>query len=236
MGTSRLNFCFLSGLPRTGSSALSAILSQNPNIYAGPNSPICQLMWDTQVSCTSAAAEQLAATNRPDFQDELVGGIPKKFYDHVLASVVVDKCRSWTLPDNMAMIRRYITSQPRVVVMTRPIDDIVTSFIDIYRKNGFDVTESKLLADGSEPIMRAYQGVEWARLSNEGEFLFVEYADLVEAPTDTLNSIYEFCEWEPFVHDFNNIVCAYPENDSYTGIFGLHDVRPKLGYRVAQPV
>ena len=41
----------LSGLPRTGSTLLSAILYQNPKIHAEGNSGLCQLMWDLEVSC-----------------------------------------------------------------------------------------------------------------------------------------------------------------------------------------
>ena len=50
-------FYFISGLPRTGTTALCAVLSQNPDIYAGPNSPVCQLMWDTHTSCLTTARE-----------------------------------------------------------------------------------------------------------------------------------------------------------------------------------
>jgi len=44
-------FVCLSGLPRSGSTLLSAILSQNPLIHAEGNSAVCQLMWDMQMSC-----------------------------------------------------------------------------------------------------------------------------------------------------------------------------------------
>ena len=54
-------FVFLSGLPRTGSTLLSAILSQNPKIYSEGNSAVCQLMYDMQQSCIHKAKEQLIA-------------------------------------------------------------------------------------------------------------------------------------------------------------------------------
>ena len=45
-----MEMVFLAGLPRTGSTVLSAVLSQNPDIYAGTNSPVCQLMIDADAS------------------------------------------------------------------------------------------------------------------------------------------------------------------------------------------
>ena len=231
MDTTRLNFCFLSGLPRTGSTVLSAILSQNPLLHAGQASPVCQLMWDAQVSCETTANELLAASRRLDFQQEYISAIPHLFYAGTTATTVVDKHRSWPLPGNMAMIRRYITDTPRVIVMTRPLDEITASFIDIYRNNGRSITEAELLVDHSEPIMRAHDGVEWAKLTNEGEFLFVEYGQFMEYPEDTMDAIYQFCGLEPFNHTFDNIVCLHPETDSSYGLDGLHAVRPQLGYR-----
>ena len=59
-------FVFLSGLPRTGSTLLSAILSQNPKIYSEGNSAVCQLMFDMQQSCINKAKEQLIANKRQE--------------------------------------------------------------------------------------------------------------------------------------------------------------------------
>jgi sulfotransferase len=229
--TSRLNFCFLSGLPRTGSTVLSAILSQNPVLHAGQNSPVCQLMWDAQVSCETTADEQLAGSRRLDFQQEYISAIPHMFYAGTSAATVVDKCRSWTLPDNMAIIRRYITPTPRVIVMTRPLEEVVESLLAVYDTNGQPMTRDELLTEGSEPIMRSNDGARVAAESQSDEFLFVTYADFMADPPATLRRIYEFCEWEPFAHNFDQIICAHPEDDMVYGLSGLHTVRPTVGAR-----
>ena len=73
-------FVGLSGLPRTGSTLLSAILSQNPEIHAEGNSAVCQLMWDMQQSVVNS--EQLKANNK-DLLDALVKTIPHTYYADV---------------------------------------------------------------------------------------------------------------------------------------------------------
>lgn len=227
-----MTFVALSGLPRTGSTLLSAILSQNPEIHAEGNSAVCQLMWDMQVSCETSSSEQLLANGRVTDQDALVSSIPAIYYRHVRSTHIVDKCRSWTLPANMQMIRRYITDDPKVIVLTRPVDEIVDSFVRLREANGWQGDpKAGLLDPESEPIMRSLMGVEIAKASNTGEFLFVEYADLISDPQSQIDRIYDFCKWEPFSHDYDNVVNLHPEDDSVYGLAGMHDIRPRVGAR-----
>jgi sulfotransferase len=83
----------LSGLPRTGSTLLSSILSQNPEIHAEGNSAVCQLMWDMQCSVYDSSILQLTVSNRIDTGIELIKNIPNMYYKDVTASTVIDKCR-----------------------------------------------------------------------------------------------------------------------------------------------
>lgn len=221
-------FVALSGLPRTGSTLLSAILSQNPVIHAEGNSAVCQLMWDMQQSATNS--EQMRANNK-DLVDKLVRQIPDTYYADTQQSIIVDKCRSWTLPANMQMLNKYFDNAPKVIVMVRPLQQIVASFMALRQTNGWQNLEQGLLDDGSEPIMRSLAGVEWANKNNNGEFMFVTYDDLVNNTKWTLLRIYDHCGWQPFEHDLDNIVNTHKENDSVYGLIGQHDVRSNISRR-----
>ena len=74
---------FLSGLPRTGSTLLSAILCQTPHIHAEGNSAVCQLMWDIQQSCLTTASQQLAANDKIDVIHDLVSQVPDIYYKNI---------------------------------------------------------------------------------------------------------------------------------------------------------
>lgn len=229
-----MTIVFLSGLPRTGSTLLSAILSQNPDIHSEGNSAVCQIMWDVHSSCEGSANEQLRANNRVNTQESLVSAVPAIYYKDIKATHIVDKCRSWTLSSNMEMIRRYITDDPKVIVMTRPIDEIVKSFVRLRKDNGWTGDlESDLLISGSEPIMRSLDGVKWAQENNKGEFLFVEYRDLVSNTQDVINNIYEFCGWDSFPHYFTGIENKFHEDDSVYSLIGQHDIRSEIGFRTS---
>jgi sulfotransferase len=217
---------FLSGLPRTGSTLLTSILSQNSALHTEGNSALCQLMWDMQVSCWNA--EQLQ--NRPDAQNKLLTSIPEVFYQGVEGNII-DKCRSWTLPSNLELIDKYITKSPKIIVMLRPIVDIVKSFVLVRGMNGWSNPESGLLDDGSEPIMRSLDGIKHAKSIDSGQFLYLWYDDLVNNPEQTINKVYDFCGWEKFNHQFDNIKNLTPERDDLLGLLGLHDIRPELERR-----
>lgn len=220
------NIVFLSGLPRTGSTLLTSILSQNSQIHTEGNSGLCQLMWDMQVSCWNT--EQLQ--NRPDIQNKLLTSIPEIFYQGVEGNIV-DKCRSWTLPANLELINKYITKTPKIIVMLRPIVEIVRSFVFVRTMNDWQNPEAGLLDEGSEPIMRSFDGVKHAKAIDSGQFLYLWYDDLVDNPRQTINKIYDFCEWDKFDHKFDDIKNLTPERDDLLNLIGLHDIRPKLTHR-----
>lgn len=221
-------FVALSGLPRTGSTLLSSILSQNPDIHAEGNSAVCQLMWDMQQSVLNS--EQIKANNK-DVLDALVKPIPHTYYANTTKPIVVDKCRSWTLPANIQILNRYFDNTPKVIVLVRPMVEVVASFISLRKENGWADLEAGLLDDGSEPIMRSLAGVEWARKNNNGEFLFVSYGELVDETQATLDRIYEHCGWETFDHNLNEIMNTHKENDDVYGLIGQHDVRLQISRR-----
>lgn len=221
----RKQLSFLSGLPRSGSTLLSSILSENPLIHAEGNSAVCQLMWDMSVSCEVNCQEQLAANSRFDTRNKLISEIPEIYYENTDRPFVLDKCRSWTLEANVRLIKEYITKTPKIIVLTRPIDEIVQSFIRLGKENDKVFKSKDLLSAGSEPIMRSLNGVDWAKKNNSGEFLFVEYSDLVLYTKEVIASIYSFCGWDYFEHDLSNIVNRFPENDDVYGLQKMHEVR-----------
>jgi len=222
---------FLSGLPRTGSTLLTSILSQNPDIHTEGNSALCQLMWDMKVSCETNARQQLSANSRISTQKDLLSEMPNLYYKNVEKLIIVDKCRSWTLPANMKLIKDYITDKPKVIVMVRPLKEIVKSYLYVNKINNKYISVETLLEEGSDFIMRSLTGVKLAMEENNGEFLFVNYSELIETPQETLKNIYEFCEIPLFNHTFDNIININPENDEEYNIPGLHSIRKTLGYR-----
>jgi sulfotransferase len=226
-------FIALSGLPRSGSTLLSSILSQNPDIHAEGNSAVCQMIWDLDQSCSNNCQEQLKANNRQQTKFDVISAIPHIYYKDITSSVIVDKCRSWTLPANLYLLQEYITVNPKIIVLERPLIDIVKSFISLRKENNWkDDFEKGLLDDGSEPIVRSLNGIKWAKENNvNNTFLFIKYDDLINRTKETINQIYSFIDEPIFEHDFNNIINKHPEDDTFYNMIGQHDIRPTINKR-----
>lgn len=226
-------FVCLSGLPRTGSTLLSAILSQNTNIHAEGNSAVCQLMNDMYISCETSAKEQLTANNREYTKIDLVKSIPNVYYQHILSPIIVDKCRAWTEERNQ-FLYKHITQTPKTIVLVRPLEEIIKSFVNLYEENNYTGNIEKKLVDVGiwHGINEAISGIKWAKKNNRGEFLFISYDELIGHPEETLKRIYEFCGWEWFDHDYNAIVNTHPENDNVYKLKGMHDVRNTISKRL----
>jgi hypothetical protein len=112
--------------------------------------------------------------------------------------------------------------------------------VRIYRQNGIHNKqfEAQLLIEHSNPLMNCVDSLENAKKcakveANAHHYLFLNYSELVENPREVIKKIYEFCEWEPFEHNFDNIVQKYPENDDIyvingKNLNGLHKIRPSI--------
>lgn len=224
-------FVCLSGLPRSGSTLLSALLSQNPKIHAEGNSAVCQLMWDMQQSYVNNCKEQINANNRENTITELISQIPHVYYNNIEDNekIIVDKCRYWTIPDNIALLKQYVDNNIKIIVLERSILEVVNSFCKLYKKNNIHKDCNDLLRINSEPIMRSLNGLLYSKHNNQDNtFLFITYNELIEKPEETIKKIYDFCNWEYFQHDFNNIVPRYKENDDAYNLTGFHDVYPTI--------
>jgi len=214
---------FLSGLPRSGSTLLTSLLYQNPAIHTEGLSGLCDLMWVAQQSLSSGSVD---ANHRRDHADQMIRQLPEMYYSNISRPVVIDKCRRWTTPPNVEMLRRYATPTPKIICSVRDLGEIVTSFGNLCERNGQDFNGSLF----EETMHGDIQVMEYAKAMNDPDtYHFVEYDDLCAAPQEMLNGIYDFLELPRFAHQFTDITNPNQEDDSVYGLAGMHDVRPTIG-------
>jgi sulfotransferase len=234
----------LAGMPRAGSSLLSALFSQNPRIYAGGgDSPMCQIMWDTYLSYQDKCNREFASNNKHHCLPQIVATIPHVFYQDISgAEIVVDRCRSWTHECNFNLLRGSIDKNIKIIVLERPLREVVDSYARLFTKNhmGSAVNNvmTELLSPNKEPIVRAMDGIHWVKTwckayPDQQNYLLVSYEDLVTQPQSTLERIYDFCGWiteehPMFVHDFSKVMVKYPVDETVHGLVGQHKVHPKV--------
>jgi sulfotransferase len=224
----------LAGLPRSGSTLLNAILSQNPAFHTEGTSPLLHIMYE--MASIQFPEEQLRlarAINKTDMVQQIVRQIPNIYYSNATADIIIDKCRVWTHPENLNLMYRYFPNKPKVIVLERPVLDIVKSFMRLKQVDGssMDITLMEQDLNQVRPlygIMRAVDCLKQAKINNKGEFLFLTYDELVSDPETTLDDIYDFCGWQLYSHDFKCVINKAFEDDGVHNLINLHAVRPNV--------
>lgn len=224
------DFAIISGLPRTGSTLLVALLSQNPRIYGEGASSLCQLMWDVQQSCHVGTA--IAANRRFNTEHDIISALPGLYYKTVQQPIVIEKGRTWTHPTNFNMWTQHVNPEQKIVVLIRPLEDVFKSIAALRIRNDWqgDLYQD-LLQRGGEPICRAAEAVALAREAFPEKLLFIDYRDLVKTPLSVIEQIYDLYGWEKYEHSLNDITCSNPEDDEVHGLLGMHTIRSTISIR-----
>lgn len=248
-------FHFMSGLPRSGSTMLSAILNQNPRIHSGPSSPVVATILALEESLMND--ELFSAYPKIEAGKKIISSVLPNFYFDVENPIVIDKNRSWV--NRVSYIRGYFKiEKPKILCPVRDIAEILTSFITMIRRKPVsdsgkmnfidaaliksnirltDENRCQFLA-GMEGILgQSYEGLR--QVIGEGNvdcIHLIEYSDLVGDTDNTMRKIYDFLEEEYFEHDFTNLVNLHQENDGdIYGLEDMHKVRSVVGSVAPKP-
>lgn len=239
----------MSGLPRSGSSLLSAILNQNPRFYCGPSSPVPSLILDIENNLNTNELHK--AYVKENFQHDIIKSVLTNYYAHDDYPVIIDKNRSWT--HRLEYLNKYFDIEnPKVICTVRDLSEILASFISmIHRSNQRNFIDAKLekqrvpvsdftrcqLIASDGPLGRGYTGLQKAFESGFGKYIhLVEYNNLVNDPKRTLEDIYNFLGEEYYEHSFDNVQNKYREDDgAIYGLPDMHDVRPAVKSTAKKP-
>ena len=235
-------FYFMSGLPRSGSTLLTALLNQNPNIHASTNSPLLDTIHYTEEYLLKNS-EQYKANPKPECAHKVLSSIPNNYYFNTPGNIIVDKSRGWV--NQIEHIKDYITKEPKIICPVRDIHDIISSFLYLIQKSSTTSFIDKGLIERNIPITNdnradylmssegsiglCYHALSEAyRKGNDKYLLLVDYDDLIKNPQQQLNRIYEFLEIPKFTHNFDSVRTKEDENDSVYQLENMHTVRDKV--------
>jgi sulfotransferase len=245
------DFYFMAGLPRSGSTLISSILNQNPNIYSSANSPMCGMMFNLERSIL--ASEQYSAYPKPKVMSNTILGVINGYYSDTEKNIVIDKSREWSTPEHFSVLLRNLPYEPKIILPVRSITDILASFISLINKNP---GKPNFIDDAIENSQEFYfykeandircdhlmrpkglidgglYGIAFAlQPENKKYFHFVEYDDLINDPKEEIDKIYNFFGIDKFDHDYYNIENTVKEDDKVYGLIGQHDVRSSVSKR-----
>lgn len=239
-GNGDRTFHFISGLPRSGSTLLSAILRQNPRFHASMTSPVGSL-FSNLVAAVSAGSE-LAPMVSDSQRKELSKGLFNSYYNSLPTNneIVFDTNRAWTA--NLSALHE-LYPHAKILCCVRNVAWVMDSIERQFQSNAFENT--RLFASPAERSTiftrcealanrNGLVGYAWSALQealygvHAGKLLLIDYDLLASQPQEVTDLIYDFLDEEKFVHDFNNVQYDARIFDEQLGISGLHTVRPKV--------
>jgi sulfotransferase len=236
-------YFFESGLPRSGSTLLSAILNQNPDLHCGAISPVLEIMYYTEQYFEGS--EQALAYPKPEQHHKIISSVIDNYYSDREEKYIIDKCRAW--PNNVDRAQEYITKTPKILCPVRDVLEILTSFVEMIHRNpnqksfidnrliekGYALTDNNrcdyLMSQDGIVDQSLYAFGEGFRKGCEKYMHIIEYNDLVNRPEETMRKIYKFLDIPHYSHDFNNVFHKYREKDNKIyGLSDMHEVRKEV--------
>jgi sulfotransferase len=233
------SYYFISGLPRSGSTLLSAILRQNPEFYADIASPV-QGIVNNAIDFMTGCENNLNLTE--DRRRNILLSIFEGYYKHIEKPVIFDSSRGWT---KSTTLLQELFPTTKILCCVRDIPWIINSFELINKKNPF-YTSTLVKQECNDNVFSRSDGMmdknggviagPWICLQ-EGYALnpemihFIEYENLCKEPERTMRGIYEFLEKPYYSHDFENVEYSNENFDNACNLKDLHTVKRKVEYK-----
>ena len=236
---------FLSGLPRSGSTVLSSILNQNPEVYVTPTSPMLNVAVKMQEAWRDDPT--VKANYYEDQARNITKAILPAFWQHRPEPIIIDKGRGWA--KNMPTANALFEKKIKVLVVERDLPSIMASWLTIIKKQKNCYLDREIVNKGYAPtddnrmaemwfnmVKDCMEGTQQIKVDVPDQILVVKYDDLMEDPKLQLKRIEEFLELPHHEYDFENIQNDTVDDDMVAwGFDGLHTIRPKLAKVAKDP-
>jgi sulfotransferase len=229
-------YYFISGLPRSGSTLLSAILRQNPEFYADIASPV-EALTGSSIDIVTGGESNLTVTE--DQRKNLMYGIFDGYYQHIDKPVIFDSSRGWTKKTNFL---KALFPYTKILCPVRDIVSILNSFEVILNKNCFYTKQinEKVFSQNifmriqeifEREIINYYSFLQEGYALNPEMIHFIEYENLCKEPEKTMRGVYEFLEKPYYSHDFENLEYSNENFDRACNLKDLHTVKRRVEYK-----
>jgi len=227
-----MNLFFLSGLPRSGSTVLSAILNQNPKLKVSTTSGLVVLLQDIVKSWGVNLMISQKDTERT-LLCKVFQAVIKTIYPELVNSdkYIIDKSRSWVLPEIIQSMNLVLERPVKIIVTVRSVPECAASFVRVAKPD--NLVEFINGKDLIEHLKASYVILNLGYTHYPDTIHFVEYHNLIKNPKEELDKIMNFLELPSFEYNFTSIDTASVEEDDEVlhNYKNLHTIGNKLEYQ-----
>ena len=222
---------FLSCLPRSGSTVISAILNQHPDLCVSTSSSLVDILlgalraWDSSLSTRSALDKQQS-------QEDIINilqGICQAKYQNTEKPCVLDKSRAWVAPENIHIMSKVFGDDIKIIATVRKVEDCAASFVRVV--NPENVNEFCKNHEFISHLKESYQFLHRGYSSHRKNILCVDYDDFLENPMQELKRIESFLGLKEFTGYTFDKIDGTPFRELDEDVWrarGLHEIKPQL--------
>jgi hypothetical protein len=233
-------YYFLVSLPRSGNTLLGSILNQNKKISVTANSIVPEILWQLNMIKNTS----LLFKNFPDEKSysNIINKVFELYYKDWNSEIIIDRSR-WGSDANIDLLNKYCPNKPKFIILVRPIEEVLASFIKWSEENPYNFINSEspiktiegkcdFLMSPELQIVQEYSSIyNIMKKYTEDDYILITYDDLVNNTEYEIKKIYDFLNMENYNHRFFNIdefsVNGYFYNDLIVGN-NLHKVNKNI--------
>lgn len=228
-------YYFISGLPRSGSTLLSAILRQNPRFHSGISDNLLT-HFRLQIECANEVPSNEFDESR---LKSILTATVDAYYYNISNPVIFNTNRLWT---NLLPELKTLFPHTKIICCVRDIVSIINSFESLHQQTPFAIssvypknvdlnvyTRSHSLMSEQGIVRLPYDSLKSAFMGPHSDaIMFVEYDILTRNPEGMMRAIYSFIDQPYYAHDFENVQSSYSQYDANLNLPGLHTTKKSV--------
>jgi sulfotransferase len=228
---------FISGLPRSGSTLLAAILRQNPRFRASVSTPL----WEMFTALLQKMNFSDGRVSIPDDQRErILKSLVDAYYgDLPPETIVFDTHRGWSASLSVLSL---LFPGTRVICSVRSPAWILDSVEQLVARNPLRISKMFDPRAGANVYQRVdammskdgFVGMPLANLrqawygDQAARVIAIRYDSLAAQPAAVISGLYSALGLEPFAHDFDRVEYEEADLDERLNMPGLHTVAGRV--------
>jgi len=192
------NIFFFVGLPRAGNTLLASLVNQSKNLTITANSITPSILYTVH-----QLKQDTIYQNFPDSKsvDNVLKNVLPSYYNHWKADNILDR-GPWATPANLDIVNQ-IQDNPKFVVLYRPVQECVASFIKLKKPQNLEEYVKHILT--SDHILGKNIWSINNLIEHKIPFHLMTYDNLITKTEKTIKSLFNFLDLKMPKINFNKL-------------------------------
>lgn len=234
----------MAGMPRSGSTAISAILNQNLDIFASPSSSLLDSMGSLYNQYFSSINKDY---RRDDDIFNMIDALPELYYKNYNKKYIIDKNFYWLRGVNYEVLKKHTHNEIKIIAPVRKVIDVISSFTMLTINSGNlvvqriidnapkelkhlsqnDIIGHYWIGGADSNIKASISGIQHVLATEPNSIHLIDYNNFIQDPQKEINSIYDFLNIPYYDHNFEYINNSFKFNDAF-GYHNHHKVKETI--------